>query len=138
MRPKRVVVDTNIVVSALTAGGTPQRIIQAWITGQFQAVMSRELQIEINTVLSRSKLVSMDRKRRILLGILFNESQMVIPRKIHKPIFKDEKDHFLYELAVTGQATAIVTGDNDMLAVKKVSGIEIINPAKFCRKFLIK
>ena len=31
MSVKRVVVDTNIVVSALTAGGTPQKIIQAWI-----------------------------------------------------------------------------------------------------------
>ncbi len=40
MSVKRVVVDTNVVISALTAGGTPQKIIKAWITGEFVAVLS--------------------------------------------------------------------------------------------------
>ncbi len=42
MSLKRAVVDTNVVVSALVAGGTPQKIIQAWITGQFLAIMSED------------------------------------------------------------------------------------------------
>ena len=96
MSAKRVVVDTNVVVSAFTAGGTPQKIIQAWISGQFLAIISVELQNEINTVLSRSKFTSFDRKRRILLGTLFNQALMVLPKRIHKVTFPDENDHFLY------------------------------------------
>jgi uncharacterized protein len=135
---RRVVVDTNVVVSALTAGGTPQKIIQAWITGEFVALVSIELQNEINTVLSRSKLAPFDRKRRILLGTLFNQALMVLPKRIHKVVFPDENDHFLYELAVTGQASAIVTGDKALLKVKRVSGIEILGPERVCKKFRIK
>ena len=138
MSVKRIVVDTNVVVSALTAGGTPQKIIQAWITGQFLAIISEELRSEINTVLSRSKLISFDKKRRILLGTLFNQALMVLPRKINKSVFSDEDDHFLYELAVTGEAAAIVTGDKAVLSVKRVSGIELLNPDQFCKKFRIK
>ncbi len=43
MSVRRVVVDTNVVVSALTAGGTPQKILKAWIAGVFLSVMSDEL-----------------------------------------------------------------------------------------------
>jgi uncharacterized protein len=135
---RRVVVDTNVVVSALTAGGTPQKIIQAWITGEFLAIISEELRREINTVLSRSKLISFDKKRRILLGTLFNQALMVLPRRISKVVFTDENDHFLYELAVTGQASCIVTGDKALLKAKRLSGIEILSPDQFCRKFRLK
>lgn len=138
MSVKRVVVDTNVIVSALTAGGTPQKILQAWITGEFLAVISEELRREINTVLSRSKLVSFDKRRKILLGTLFNQALMVLPRRIEKSVFSDENDHFLYELAVTGQASFIVTGDKGMLRVKKISGVEIVTPEQFCKKLRIK
>ena len=138
MNAKRVVVDTNVVISAFTAGGSPQKIIQAWIMGQFLAVISIELQNEINTVLSRSKFAPFDRKRRVLLGTLFNQALMVLPKRIHKVTFPDENDHFLYELAVTGQASTIVTGDKALLKIKKISGIEILSPEQFCKKFRIK
>jgi putative PIN family toxin of toxin-antitoxin system len=135
---KRVVVDTNIVVSALTAGGFPQKIIQAWITGEFLAVISKELKQEINAVLGRSKFVKLDKKRRALLGTLFNQALMVLPKPIKEITFPDANDHFLLELAVTAQATAIVTGDKALLKLKRIKGIEILNPEQFCRKFKIK
>jgi uncharacterized protein len=135
---KRVVVDTNIIISALSAGGTPQRIIQAWIMGEFLAVMSTELQQEINTVLNRAKLIKPDKRHRALLGTLFNQSLMVLPQPIDEIVFPDENDHFLLELAVTAQANLIVTGDKALLNLKKIRGIEILNPQQFCRKLKIK
>jgi putative PIN family toxin of toxin-antitoxin system len=127
-----------VVVSALTAGGTPQKIIQAWIAGQFLAIVSKELRHEINLVLERAKFIPFDRKRRILLGVLFNQSLTVLPKRIHKQVFTDENDHFLYELAVTGESSVIVTGDKGLLKVKKVSGIVILNPDQFCKRFNIR
>ncbi|MFN7906276.1 MAG: putative toxin-antitoxin system toxin component, PIN family [Pseudobdellovibrionaceae bacterium] len=138
MSVKRVVVDTNVVISALTAGGTPQKIIHAWITGEFVAVMSTELRQEINSVFNRSKFIKLDRARRMLLGTLFNQALMVLPQPIDEVVFSDENDHFLLELATTGQATFIVTGDKDLLKTKRVKGIEILNPSQFCQKLKIK
>ena len=68
----RVVVDTNIVVSAFILGGTPQEIITAWNANLFHLVMSEQLRLEINTVLSRSTLVKNIPKKRTILGKLFN------------------------------------------------------------------
>lgn len=53
-------------------------------------------------------------------------------------MFSDENSHFLLELAVTTQATIIVTGDNEILKVKKTKGIEMLNPQQVCRKLKIK
>ncbi len=138
MSVKRVVVDTNVIISALTAGGTPQKIIQAWITGEFLAVMSTALRQEINTVFNRSKFIKPDKKRRALLGTLFNQALMVLPQPLDKVVFPDENDHFLLELAVTAQAAIIVTGDKALLNIKRIKGLEILNPQQFCRKLRIK
>jgi len=135
---KRVVVDTNVVISALTAGGMPQKIIHAWLTGEFLAVMSPELRQEIKTVLSRSKFASQDKKRRMILGTLFNQALMVLPKALSEAVFEDKNDHFLLELAVTAQAAIIVTGDKALLKTKRVKGVEILNPQQFCRKLKIK
>lgn len=138
MSVKRAVVDTNVVISALTAGGTPQKVIHAWITGEFLAIMSKELRQEINTVFNRSKFFKSDRKRRVLLGTLFNQALMVLPQPLDEFVFSDENDHFLLEPAVTGRATFIVTGDKNLLKTKRVRSIEIINPSQFCRRLKIK
>ena len=64
MSETKIVVDTNAIVSALIAGGTPQRIIQGWINQEFLVVMSQELRHEINTALTRAHLIFFDSKRK--------------------------------------------------------------------------
>ena len=91
-----------------------RKIIQAWITGEFLAVMSKELKQEINT------------------GGLHS------PQPLDEIIFLDENDHFLLELAVTRQADFIVTGDKNLLKSKRVMGVEILNPNQLCQKLKIK
>ena len=131
----RIVVDTNIVVSALIAGGAPQKIIAAWNANLFHVVMSEELRSEINTVFKRSRLIRNIQKKQTFLGKLFNRSLTIKPSTIDKVIFSDEKDHFLLELAVAGKASVIVTGDKELQKVKKVRGIMILDPQQFCRRF---
>tara|TARA_Y100000590_G_scaffold465971_1_gene639857 strand:+ start:813 stop:1229 length:417 start_codon:yes stop_codon:yes gene_type:complete len=135
---KRVVVDTNVVVSGLIAGGAPQKILQAWIMGQFQPVISSELKDEINTVLRRNKLVHLDGKKKALLGTLFNQAIHVLPRPISEKIFPDPDDHFLIELAVTAHALFIVSGDKGILNIKKFKKIEFLSPQQFCQKLNLK
>jgi uncharacterized protein len=46
---------------------------------------------------------------------------------------RDPKDDKFLELAVTGRATHIVTGDSDLLALNPFRGIEIVSPQTFLR-----
>lgn len=63
---------------------------------------------------------------------------MVLPQPIDVVVFSDENDHFLLELATTGKAAFIVTGDKDLLKAKRVKAIEILNPSQFCQRLKIK
>ncbi len=137
MKEKRVVIDTNVIVSGLIAGGAPQRILSSWIMGHFVVLVSKELKLEVNDVMRRTKIVPFDAKRKNLLGTLFNQALMVLPKRIDKVTFTDKNDHFLLELAVTGNAVAIVTGDKALLKMKRVSGIELLSPERFCAKFKV-
>lgn len=138
MAEKRVVVDTNVIVSGLIAGGTPQKILQAWIMGRFQSIISSELKNEINVVLKRNKLLGFNSKKKALLGTLFNQALHVLPQPMSTKIFEDSNDHFLLELAVTGRALFIVSGDSGILKKKKFKKIEFLSPQQFCQKLKLK
>ena len=62
---------------------------------------------------------------------------MVLPKSISEVVFPDKKDHFLLELAITARVQIIVTGDKELLNVKKVKDILIYSPKQFCLKFKI-
>ena len=62
---------------------------------------------------------------------------MVKPKKIKSVMFNDKKDHFLFELASSGLAEAIITGDDILARQKKIAEIELLTPKKFCERFQI-
>lgn len=132
MKEKRVVIDTNIVVSAFLSGGHSHKILKSWLSKDFVALVSDELKDEINEVLKRPAINLFDKKKKVLLGTLFNMALLIRPKRIEKKIFLDPDDHFLLELAITVKAYCIVTGDQGILAAKMVHGVRILTPAAFC------
>ena len=136
-----VVLDTNVIVSGFLGGDTyPSKILDAWLLGYVQVAVSPELKQELNQVLKKpyiSKLLLNQKSIKPILGKLFNKSLMVLPKSINEAVFPDKKDHFLSELAVTAKVAVIVTGDKELLNIKKIKGILICNPKQFCLKFKI-
>lgn len=56
---RRVVVDPNVLISArLSPGGTPARLLTAWMEGQFELVVSPALLVELTGVLDRPSSVA--------------------------------------------------------------------------------
>ena len=145
MANKRVkaIIDTNVIVSGiLSSGSYPSLIIDAWLKGNIQTIISDELKNEVTHVLQRDKFLKWagrnHNKIKIILGTLFNKAEMVIPVQVDKYVFTDKKDHFLFELGISADVDAIVTGDNDILKVKKAKGILFLDPKTFCQKYKIK
>jgi putative PIN family toxin of toxin-antitoxin system len=140
---KRIVVDTNVIVSGIMGGGPPGKIINAWLLGLISPVVSRELKREVNEVLQRSNIKKfIDSKGvkniRASLGTLFNKALTVLPKPIDEVVFPDKDDHFLLELAITGDAVAIITGDKALQILSPVMNVQILSPEQFCRRFKLK
>ena len=127
----RIVLDTNVLVSALiTQGTSPDQLYQAWIRNEIELITSEAQIDELADVLSRPKLrkyvgpsdaaelVSDIRLRAIVIR------DMPIPRRSPDP-----KDDAILATAVAGEAELVVSGDKPgILALGEVEGIPIRAP----------
>jgi len=131
----RYVFDTNVIVSALlfTASKPGLAFLEALDNGTILA--SAELLTELNDVLSRPKFgdyIEPGESERFL-GAFVREVRFVEIRETVR-VCRDPKDDQVLELAVSGNADLIVTGDTDLLALDRFRGIEIITPADLLRR----
>jgi putative PIN family toxin of toxin-antitoxin system len=128
----RWVLDTNIFISRLLAprGTAALAMDHALLTGC--VLVSDATLTELVEVLGRPKF---DRyltpaQRREFLGLL-----STVTRKVHITrqfqLCRDPRNDKFIDLALNGQARAIVTGDEDLLVLHPLHGLDILTPAQF-------
>lgn len=128
----RYVVDTNVLVSALlfeqsTPGSAFRRVLDSG-----ELLLSSEVVAELQDVLSRKKFeryLSSD-DREAFLTALVVRSTFVEPTEII-PACRDPKDDMLLALAISGGASAILTGDADLLVLGSFRNIPILSSGEF-------
>lgn len=128
----RVVFDSNVLVSALLfSDSIPGRaFFGALDLGT--VLVSRTLMEELSRVLRRGRFDRyVTRKERDqFLESLIRESELIeITERIRA--CSDPDDDWVLELAVSGNAGYIVTGDSDLLVLNPFRGVEILSPAEF-------
>jgi len=119
-RPWRVVLDTNIVVSALLfTRGSAVRVRQAWQAGQVLPLASRATAAELMRVLAYPKLrLSAEDQAELLADYLPAAAVVAVPDPPPAvPRCRDPYDLPFLHLAAAGRADALVTGDADLLAL---------------------
>jgi uncharacterized protein len=128
----RTVFDTNVAVSAaLLPHSIPRQAFdRARESGKY--LVSEATLNELDEVLRRQKF---DRylPEQIRLEFLLSliERAEVVPVTCQISICRDPKDNKFLELAMSGDATHIVTGDADLLTLHFYQGIQIVSPADF-------
>ena len=118
--PWRVVLDTNVVVSALLfARGPAARVRLAWQSGLLKPLASRDTVAEIVRVLAYPKFrLSPDDQKELLADYLSAATAVPIPSPPPAvPDCRDAHDLPFLHLAAAGRADALVTGDADLLAL---------------------
>ncbi|NWG09882.1 MAG: putative toxin-antitoxin system toxin component, PIN family [Nitrososphaerales archaeon] len=122
----RVVVDTNVLVSAFIGRGKPRRLLLKLLEAH-SMVLSRQMLAELADVLSREKFSDV-RNSQVdrFLSSLVSKSKVVTVRSSFKVIEEDPDDDIVLNTAHGGKADYIVTGDRHLLALKSFKGIEIV------------
>lgn len=131
----RVVLDTNVTISALVFGGAPGEVLANAQRRMIRAVMSPELRDELIRVLGE-KFHWSTQRLNALQDDLDEWVEWVEP-ETHVSIFRgrDEADNRVFEAAIAGQAEAIVTGDQQLLRLKRFREISILTPRAFLSSF---
>ena len=133
----RLVLDTNVLVSAFLWQGVPGRLIELATEQEIQLVTSRVLLDELADVLPRKKLA----KKVAATGltpaqIVLNYrrlAQLITARKLSQAISRDADDDHVLACAIAAQADLIVSGDEHLLSLKIHQNIPILTPAETLR-----
>jgi len=131
----RLIIDTNLWISFLITKNY-SRIDPLVDDNIVTLLFSRELLEEFIQVVQRPKLakyISQDDLQDILTRI-HEKATMVIVTS-HTDICRDPKDNFLLSLAKDGHATHLLTGDADLLILKKYGKTKILTIADYLLNF---
>lgn len=119
----RVLLDTNVLISAILFGGVPRQLLEAALAGDLDLLTSQPLLVELETVLTRKFEFpsSMAASIRAELEAL---SEVVEPVQIER-VTRTVADDLVLATAVAGAAEALVTGDRELLGMESYEGIPI-------------
>jgi putative PIN family toxin of toxin-antitoxin system len=127
----RVVIDTNILVSAAIAGRKPASVI-TWVINQpdYEWVVSEEILAEYQEVLSRRKLKLTDVQKERWLNLIQGSTQLIdVSIEIDFP--RDQKDAKFIACALSANADFLITGDRDFTEVQSLENTLIISVSMF-------
>ena len=132
----RVVLDTNVLISALIAQGHPPALlIDAWLEHAFDLLISSDQLDEIVRVTRYPKIAK--RIRRSEAGNLINslrELAVVVEKLPPVEQSPDPADDKLLALAWAGKAQYLVSGDKlNLLGLARFKQARIITARTFCR-----
>lgn len=129
----RWVLDTNVVLSALVRpGGITGRLRLAWQDGLYLPLASRTTAAELIRVLAYPKFkLTPDQQHDLLADYLPWAETVRMPATLPKtPACRDSDDLPFLQLAVASRADALVTGDADLLVLKRLPRATILTPAQ--------
>ena len=127
----RVVLDTNVLVSAIVYRGIPRRVFEAVVSGEIEISLSEPLVQELQNVLSRPQFGLNLKFVRTVVAELSALAQWVEPSKHYHLIEKDPPDNLILDCAVAAEADYVVTGDRHLLKLKKCESVMIVTPQQF-------
>jgi len=122
----RIVLDTNVIISAIISDGKPRQLFLKGIEGQFSIVTSDLMLKELVRVLRRPKFKTSQSEIRRISRALLSSAEVVDVKSKLEVVKEDLKDNMVIETAYDGNADLIVTGDRHLLELENCEGIKIM------------
>ncbi len=126
----RVVIDSNVWISALVFGGTPRIVFEQCVRDGARILVSEQLLSEIRRKL-HTRFSDFTDDFGALITALHDRLDTVQLGEITIDVCRDPDDNMVLETAVLGYAHVIVSGDKDLLTLVSYDSIVIQTPSQF-------
>lgn len=132
----KIVVDTNILISALGWDGAEYLLIRKVFRGEIELYLSPRMLEEFIQVSQREKFGFFPDEIEEFITALIEVCEMVLPRQRIEMIKEDPADNMFLECAIEAKADYIVSGDKHLLKLKEFQGITMINASALLKKMI--
>ena len=131
----RIVLDTNVLISAILFGGKPRSIYELILGGHYKVGISQSSKSEFISVLTRPKFDFPPQWIDLTVSEIKAIAEVVEPSRTIHAISEDPDDNRIIECAMEFDADYIISGDNHLLKLGEHQGIRILDPATFLELF---
>ena len=132
--PLRVVVDSNVIISAIHVGGNPGTVIDLGRRGTIDLYVSPFILDEVAAALAGSKFRWV--RGRIAVAIAALPARAIDPGPPNLSVVSDAPDNRILECAVAARAQYLVTGDRELLTLGTYRRLHICTPRDFLGRVL--
>lgn len=142
MERPRVILDSNVLISSLlNPNSKASIIIKMWRNRNFDLILSKYIFNEVKQVLADKQLLNKYHIAKVKQGRLLSQLYhytTIIDSYKSELLVRDPKDNPIIASALAGEADYLVTGDSDLLSLRKnmqIGKLIIIDPANFVQEF---
>lgn len=131
MERTRIVLDTNVLISAIVFGGPPRKILERVIAGKVNCSLSFAILDELRDVLLRPKFGFSPQQAATVIEELQGICEILNPSRRVRVIKADPDDNRILECAIESKADCIVSGDTHLLTLGRYKDIPILTPSDY-------
>jgi putative PIN family toxin of toxin-antitoxin system len=128
----RVTLDANVIIAAFAARGLCQSVFELCLDSH-EIFLSEPFLNEISRNLEKKLKLPVSTVEEIE-RFLRSQSSLVEPADVDPEICRDRKDLMVLGTALAAEAAFLVTGDEDLLLLKRYHGFKILQPRAFWEK----
>ena len=129
-----IVLDTNIVASAIFFGGKPREVVELLFLENIHSYVTTEIVEEYEETIEYLKNKYPGKKPQLPLTQIISACN-VIDSTSQITICRDPDDDKFINCAKDAQAIYIVRGDKDLLSIQQIDGIEIVTASQFMERY---
>lgn len=132
---KKVVIDTNVLISAFMFSGMPNQVLQEVIKEKCDLYLSHEILNEFLHVLSRPKFQLTEPQVKLFYEELIHITNIVYPQKKLKIVKVDPSDDILFECALEAGSGFLISGNRHVLNIGHYRTTKVITPREYIDQY---
>jgi putative PIN family toxin of toxin-antitoxin system len=132
----RVVLDTNVLLSAILFAGTPGRVLEAWRNGKVELVIAPDIVDEYVRVAERLEERYDNVEIQPIIALVVQNATLVPATWLPGPVCDDPDDDKFLACALSSGTDIVVSGDKKLRAVSGYEGINVLTPRQLVDRCL--
>ena len=130
----RIVIDTNVIASAIFFGGLPRELIEHLVKRELSAFASPEIINEYQETIKELSSKYSKKTPIFPLNTIISSIRLIDPVS-DVQVCRDPDDDKFISCALDAKCVYIVSGDKDLLSIRKYKNIEILTVSEFLSKY---